>query len=174
MLYTYLEEIKAFLQREVCEGFLLKSPVYDDAEAFVLREPSVHIGWEPPQINSSNMDELVPCIIVGLAEEGYTDGPEGRSLPLELGMILYSPGTVYTDRVEADNTGYRDICNFSDKICRAFRGTAMVSPHLVFYDQTIKLKIETEKYESFWVGSVSLMLTAASAPREFLNREDDN
>ena len=45
MTLTYLQRIKAFLEREVCGDYRLKAWHPDDADRFELVAPSVHTGW---------------------------------------------------------------------------------------------------------------------------------
>ena len=165
MITQLLLQLKAFLETQVCENVLLKQPDADDAAHFSLVHPVVSLGWPEMRIGGTEVRRRVPGIVIGLGGAVVDDG-EQRILPIELGLIVYSSGTIADDGTLAvDSTGYMDLLNFIDRVVYAVRNADAVGEGMTLLPLEIKAQTENEQYLDFWMGSVSFVLCAAPGPR---------
>lgn len=165
MTLTYLERIKAFLEREVCADFRLKAWHPDDADRFELVAPSVHIGWEPVEPGGAALEGRVPGIVVGLSGPVEDDG-EKRVLPVALALIVCAAGSVLPrEGISPDRSGFYDLLNLGDRIVYAVRNAEEIGDGLVLDDLKISFEPDNESLGDVWLGSVTFMLCASPGPR---------
>ncbi|MEA5135703.1 MAG: hypothetical protein VB035_06145 [Candidatus Fimivivens sp.] len=165
MITQLLKRHKAFLETEVCQKVRFKRPDSEDALHFELVHPVVSLGWPEVRVGGADVPQRVPGIVIGLSGP-VTDDGEQRVLPIELGLIVYSSGTVEQDNaLSVDNTGYLDLLNFIDRTVEAVRNAAEVGAGMTLFDPEIKAQPENEQYLDFWMGVVAFTLCSAPGPR---------
>lgn len=165
MTLTYLQRIKAFLEREVCGDYRLKAWHPDDADRFELVAPSVHTGWEPVETGGARLEGKVPGIVVGVSGPIVDDG-EKRLIPVCLSLIVCAAGSVLPGKgITPDRTGYYDLLNLGDRVVYAVRNAAEVGEGMVLDEPRIEFEPDNESMGDLWLGLVSFALRAAPGPR---------
>ena len=165
MITQLLLRHKEFLETEVCQQVRFKRPDSEDARRFELVHPVVSLGWPEVRVGGADVPQRVPGIVIGLCGP-VTDDGEQRIIPIELGLIVYSSGTVeQNSTLTMDNTGFLDLLNFIDRTVAAVRNAAELGEGMTLYDPEIKAQPENEQYLDFWMGVVAFTLCAAPGPR---------
>ena len=165
MITQLLQRLQVFFDTEVCQQVRFKRPDSEDAMRFELVHPVVSLGWPEVRVGGADVPKRVPGIVIGL-NGPVTDDGEQRILPIELGLIVYSSGTVELDSaLTVDNTGFLDLLNFIDRTVAAVRNAAEVGEGMTLYVPEIKAQPENEQYLDFWLGIVAFTLCAAPGPR---------
>lgn len=108
-----LRKLKAWMQRELCEGRQMKSPGENlDISEIVTREPGCYLGWAPSRLDSTGKyhalpANVAPCIIImpNQAYAKYTEEKRfdrynnihrsqeiGQHLAVSILFTVYEPG----------------------------------------------------------------------------------
>ena len=146
-----LEALKSFLEEEVASQIKFKKANDENVMNYELVNPSVYIGWVPPNGNlSKEIDLSVPCILVG-HDEGEDDGKDA-TLDIRLSFILFNPGFKGNDNnLTPDYEGYKDLLTLVHRVKRAFQ-TQKIIKETTTIRNPIKWGMYLEQPYPYWHG----------------------
>ncbi|RII32849.1 hypothetical protein D2A34_21885 [Clostridium chromiireducens] len=114
-----LDEIKLFLQQNVCSKHKLKKPNDKNVDEFELVNPNVFImNFPPKNFLPDGIKSTIPCIMINF-EDGIDDN-QTSDMNVRLIFIVYNPGFHKENsenivEVTPDGNGWIDLLNFIDK-----------------------------------------------------------
>ena len=164
MLYSYLQEIKVFLEKSVCSKIKLKAPNNDSDMVVELRHPVVTIGWEAVELNSPELSCRVPSIAIGTGK--VVDDGDWLTIPVELALITYSSGTVGEMGIVFDSSGYVDLINLMDCTVRGILSSGTMGETLTLAEREVEYTPDMNPMGDFYTGVISFTLKGKGMARK--------
>lgn len=134
-----LENIKDWLQTEICPNFKFKRPNDDNVDATYQYEkvnPNVFILYVPPEEICKTHRVPSICIQFDDVEEKMTDA--GGKLSIKLQFTTFNPGQHSEDGYTRNTEGWRDVWNFVDFIIEKIRNTEQINDLRIVKEDGIK------------------------------------
>lgn len=157
---TILTALQAFLQQYVAPRIQLQKPS-EDASAYELVHPAVHIGWIPPKnFLPEGMESEIPCMVVGM-DDGQDSGEEA-SLRIRISFVVYNPGTYDMDgKLTPNFQGYQDLLNLIT-LARQELSRNMVIEGVTSLQKPFKWGMYTEEQPyPYWYGWLTFEASCA-------------
>jgi hypothetical protein len=160
---TVLETLKAFLEAKVTPTIKLQKAENNNVQTYELVNPTVHIGWLPPNgYLPEGMESAIPCLIVGM-DEGTKDDT-GKEFNIRISAAVYSPGlhtpkeTGQGLKYTPDYQGYWDLLNLIDRTVIKLGENPIIKNKVTIKDP-VKWGMYQEQPYPYWYGWITLTLT---------------
>lgn len=168
-----LEALQAFLQDKVTPTIELQKPSNNNVKDYTLVNPSVHIGWLPPNgYLPDGMESAIPCLVVGL--DDASEDAQGKDLNIRISAAVYSPGLHAPDAsgviiYTPDFQGYRDLLNLMDRTLAKLTENRVVNG--VTIQETIKWGMYLEQPHPYWYGWIAFTVSKPAIPPAEIARD---
>ncbi|KNF08553.1 hypothetical protein CLPU_6c00390 [Gottschalkia purinilytica] len=155
-----LENIKEFLEKEICSKFKLELPNNNGLldEDYKLVNPAVYIGWIPPKNYLDNYGYDVPALIV--MSDGGEDLGESSNLNIRIGIVTYDPG-LSSEETIPNFKGYKDLLNIISRIRIELSNLSSIEK-IGAVERPIKWGMYEEQTYPYWHGWITFQVSTAS------------
>lgn len=149
-----LEAIQKFLQVNVAPNIKLRKPNDKKVTDYKLINPSIHIGWIPPNgYLPPEIEAAIPCAIIG-HDEGQNDGEESE-LNIRLSFAIWNPGFQDTEQnLTPSFDGYKDLLNFIEKTKQE-----LISKRIIGGKTKVEFPVKWGMYQEqpypYWYGYIT-------------------
>jgi len=163
-----LEEVKEWLDSEVCKNFEFKKPpetgsVDGDNYEYERVTPESYLMYPP-------LNGKFPSVTIQFGEGTRDVNKQSGELNLRFLFATWSPGTHYIDeetgkrRLEITNEGWRDVWNFIDYTLRKLSNTCRLGPNIrIKHEKAITFGPTAEQdvnvnYYPHWCGWIAFTI----------------
>ena len=123
-----LEEVRTWLQNEVCENFTFKKEpakeeAIDSSYDFELVKPKAFLMYVP-------FEEKFPSVTIQFSDGNLNKFKESGELKLRFLFATWNPGLHDKDKFEINAEGWRDVWNFVDGTLRKLTNTNHIGDYI--------------------------------------------
>lgn len=155
-----LEALRDFLIEKVTAQIRLKKPNDKNVMDYKLVNPSVHIGWIPPNgYVPKEIGTSLPCILVG-HDDGEDNGEES-SLDIRLSFAVWNPGYNDGEKSIPNFEGYRDLLNFIERTRNELFKQKIIKEKMTI-QHPVKWGMYEEQPYPYWYGWMTFKIKLES------------